>query len=162
MAIVIPTYITLFGSEADAVIFYKTLFSTTTLTDAEIKNILNISFTKIEPIFGEFRLYTVGEDTVRNEHTKRAVSYEANSIALVNTDASNVVDGGLNTNEGGNANIISEKMGNITTAYGKSSNSGLGGLGASIMSALGLLSTDAGIMLSRYIRKTYGMGVGVD
>jgi hypothetical protein len=157
MAIVIPTYITLFGSEAEAIVFYKDLF-TTTLTDDQIKNILNISFMKISPLFGEFRLYEVGEDTVRNYHTKSAVSFEANSIANANADASTIVNGGLNGGSGGNSNITSEKMGNITTTYGKNSNSGLGGLGASIMSALGLLSTDAGVMLSRYIRKTFGMG----
>ena len=161
MAIVIPTYITLFGNESDAITFYKDLFSTTTLTDEQIKNVLNISYMKIDPIFGEFRLYTVGEDTVRNYHIKRAVSFEANSIGLANTDASSVIDGGLNTGDGGNSNIMSEKMGNITTTYGKNNNSGLGGLGASIVSELGLLSIDAGIMLSRYIRKTYGMGMEV-
>jgi len=162
MAIVIPTYITLFGSEADAVTFFKDLFTTTTLADEQIKNLLNISYMKIDPIFGEFRLYEVGEETVRNEHIKRAVSFEANSIALDNTDASNIVNGGLNSGDGSNSNITEEKIGNITTKYGKGTSGTAGGNGSTISSILGLLSVDAGVLIARYIRKSYGWGMQVD
>lgn len=158
MAIIIPTIIDLYGSEADAVTFYKALF-TTSATDPQLANIFNLSFSKIDPIFGQFREYTVGEDTLRNEHIKRAVAYEVNSIEKANVDPSTIANGGLNMSKGGNSNIISEKMGNITTSYGKSSNGGLGGLSANILSTLGLLSVDASVILSRYIRKSFGMGV---
>lgn len=161
MAYTRKTYLDLYGSEAEAISYYKSLFPSTALTDPQITSLLSLSFLKIEPIFGEFRSYEIGEDTKRNDDMKRAVAFEANSIAKANTNASNIEDGGLNTGSGGNSNITSEKMGNITTTYGKSSNSGLGSLGASIVSALGLLSIDAGIMLSRYVRKTYGMGTQV-
>lgn len=162
MAIVILTYADLYGSEANAVTFYKSLFPTTTLTDLQIQNLLNISYMKIEYIFGQFREYAVGEDTVRNEHIKRSVSFEAHTIALVNTDASNIINGGLNMGSGSNSNIIEEKIGNITTKYSKSSNGGLGGLSANIASTLGLLSSDASIILSRYIKKSFGMGAGAN
>jgi len=157
MAFTRKTYIDLYGSEAEAIEYYKSLFSTTTLTDEQITSLLSLSFFKVEPIFGEFRIYEVGEDTKRNDDIKRAVSFEANSIALANTNPSTITNGGLNSASGSNTNIVEEKMGNITTKYDKSNAGGLAGLAKSIKSALGLLSTDASIVISRYIRKTYGM-----
>lgn len=156
MAFTPTTYIDLFGSEAEAIIFYKSLFTNTTLTDDEIKQLLILSYNKIEPIFGEYRNYEVGEDNKRNYDVKKAVCLEANAIEKANADLTNITSGGLNSNIGGNTNITSEKIGNITTTYGNSSNGGLAGLAPQIKSALGLLSTEASIILSRYIRKTYG------
>lgn len=162
MAIILPTYETLYGSSINAVIFYKTLFDANTLTDDQIKNLHSLAFTKVDPIFGEFRLYTVGEDTVRNEHIKRAVSFEANAIANANADASKIEEGALNDGDGSNQNITSEKIGNITTSYGKGTSGTVGGNGAVISSVLGLLSVDAGVLIARYIRKSYGWGVSVN
>jgi len=158
MAYTPKTYIDLFGTEAEAITFYKNLFLTTQLSDDDIKNFLNISFNKIEPIFGEFRAYIVGEDTKRNYDIKKAVGLEANSIAEANKSsvAGANVAGGLNTNIGGNSNITEEKIGNITTKYGKGASGGLGGLSDRLVSELGLLSMEASLLLSRYIRKTYG------
>ena len=156
MAFTRKTYLDLFGGEAEAIAYYKTIFPTTTLTDPQIASLLSISFDKIEPIFGEFRSYEIGEDTKRNDDMKRAVSFEANSIATANADASSVTVGDINSASGSNTNIIEEKIGNITTKYDKSNSGGTTGLSSDIASALGLLSTDASIIISRYIRKTYG------
>ena len=156
MAYTRKTYIDLYGSEAEAIAYYKSLFSTTALTDAQITSLLSLSFFKVEPIFGEFRIYEIGEDTKRNDDMKRAVAFEANSIALANTDPSSITNGGINSASGSNTNIVEEKIGNITTKYDKSNAGGLAGLASSIKSVLGLLSTDASIIISRYIRKSYG------
>jgi len=156
MAYTPKTYIDLFGSEADGITFYKALFYTSTLTDDEIKNLLNLSYNKIDPIFGEFRAYTVGEETKRNHDVKKAVCLEANSIALANDDLANIGIGGINSNIGGNSNITEEKIGNITTKYGSGNSGGLGGLSARLISELGLLSVEASLILSRYIQKSYG------
>jgi len=162
MAYTRKTYIDLYVSEAEAIAYYKSLFPSTLLTDPQITSLLSLSFFKVEPIFGEFRNYEIGEDTKRNDDMKRAVSFEANSIALDNADASNIVNGGLNSGDGSNSNITEEKIGNITTKYGKGMSGTAGGNGSAIASILGLLSVDAGVLIARYIRKSYGWGMQVD
>lgn len=155
MSVTMPTYEILFQSKVIATSYYKTLFPKTILTDAQIQGLLFISFTKIDAIFGEFRNYRVGEDTVRNEHVKRAVCYEVNSIEDYNTTG----EGGLNSGDGGsNEQIASEKIGNLATTYksGVVAYGAMGGNGAKIAGILGLMSLDAGVILSRYIRKTFG------
>ena len=156
MAYIEETYIDLYGSESDAITYFKSIFTATTLTDEQIKNLLNISFMKIDPIFGEFRNYTIGEDTKRNVDIKRAVAFEADSISKANSDASTLTTGGINQAIGGNSNIIEEKEGNLTVKFSSAKNSGLSALGSEIRTALGLLSIGASIILSRYIRKSYG------
>ena len=156
----IPTYEDLFGSNAEALNFYRNIFQTTTLNDVEILNLINIAYIKIDPIFGEFRNYTVGEDTKRNHDVKIAVCYESNSIDKANQGGSGTIGtGGINTGAGGsNTDIVSEKIGNITTQYGKNGSGGLGSKGEDLVRLLGLLSNDAGVILARYLRKTYNMG----
>lgn len=159
MSTTMPTYVDLFQSEVNAISHYKSLFPQTTLTDGQIQGLIFISFSKIDLIFGEFRSYKVGEDTVRNEHVKRAVCFEANSIESYNASVDAVSEGALNGGDGGaSVGISSEKMGNISTSYkdGVISYGAMGGSGAKIASLLGLLSLDAGVILSRFIRKTYG------
>ena len=155
MSINMPTYQDLFNGLLNALTSYKKYFPNTTLTDDQIAGLLNISFMKIEGVFGQFRTYSVKEETPRNEFIKRAVCFEANSMEDYNTSG----DGGLNSGDGGSSgNIKSESMGNISTTY----NSGIvaygvmGGNGAKIASVLGLMSLDAGVILSRYIRKSFG------
>ena len=146
--ITMPTYLDLFGSDAEAVIVYKDLFPTDAHSDTEILAGIKTSFLKIEYIFGEFRGYVVGESTVRNEHIKRAVCFEANSI-LVATDAGS----GLNNSGVMGMVVTSEKMEDVTTTYAES---GANSIGSTLANTLGLLSSDASVILSRYIRKTYG------
>ncbi|MCK5743977.1 MAG: hypothetical protein KAH30_04510 [Caldisericia bacterium] len=154
----LPTYQDLFGSESEAVLYYKGLFPNTGLSDTEISQTIHISFVKIEPLFGEFRSYTVGEETVRNEHIKRAVCFEVNAIEKANAISPlKIENGGLNSNESGTGRIISEKVEDVAVTYDKAE-SGLGLGSDSLTGTLGLLSSDASILLSRYIRKTYSMG----
>jgi len=149
--ITMPTYLDLFGSDAEAVIVYKDLFPADVHSDIEIIAGIKTSFLKIEYIFGEFRSYEVGESTVRNEHIKRAVCFEANSI-LTSTDAGS----GLNNSGVMGMVVTSEKMEGVTTTFAES---GSNSLGSNLANMLGLLSADASVILSRYIRKTYGWGL---
>lgn len=153
----LPTIIDLFGDSASILSAYKTLFPEDLITDPQITSYMTTAFNKIEPFFGEVRNYDVLENTVRNEHIKRAVTFEANSISIANGGATSL-EGGLNTNENSNQIVKSESMDGVSTTYAdeKVNTSGLGDNG--LMRTLGLLSMDGSILLSRYIRKTYGMG----
>jgi len=160
MAIVIPTYKDLFGTDQDALDYYKNLFPLDTKPDSDILSTINLSFMKIEPVFGELRGYEVGEDTVRNEHVKRAVCFESNAIIKANADLSKIASGAINMGSG-NANgaVSSEKIDDMAVTYSTSGASSKIGLGdSSLMEVLGILSADAAILLSRYIRKTYNWG----
>ena len=158
MAITLPTLSDLFGSVDAAIIAYKELFPNTTQNDTTIEGALNHSYSKIQFVFGEFRCYKVGEDTVRNEHIKRAVLFEANSILSANQNL--VTDDGLiNQNTSGTGAVKSESTEDVSVTYSDGGTSGSMGMGdSSLMNTLGLLSIDAAIILSRYIRKTYGWG----
>ncbi len=149
-----PTYLELFGSDEAAIEYYKGLFPTTTATDPEIIEAINISYTKISFVFGEFRRYEPDEDTLRNDAIRKAVCFEANSI--LSASGGNGSSGGLNDNLSVTGAIISEKMEDVSITYAEGGNSGSGGLGdSSLAKTLGLLSNDAAIILSRYIRKSY-------
>jgi len=151
----IPNYEDLFGSVADALLFYQNLFPQDTTPTQEIQASLNIAYEKIAFIFGEFRAYKVGEDTVRNHHVKTAVCFEANSLINFGSPTK----GGFNTNTAGQGAIKSEKMEDVSVTYADGGANASLGLGDdSLMNTLGLLSKDASIILSRYIRKTYGWG----
>jgi len=146
-----PTYIDLFGSEALAVEYYRALFPNATESDEEIATAINTSFYKIEPVFGEFRNYYILEDTPRNEHIKRAVCFEANSILLGGNAE-------LNTGVADTQTIANEKVEDVSITYADGvSGAGIGD--SSLAKVLGLLSTESAVLLSRYIRKTYGMGI---
>ena len=154
----IPTYEDLFGGATEALQFYRNLFSNDTIQDDVLSATLNIAYEKISPIFGEYRGYTVGEDTVRNNDIKKAVCFEANSISLL-SDGLSTAQGGLNQNTAGTDIVKSEKMEDVSVTYVEGGASKALGLGDdSLKKVLGLLSTDSAILLSRYIRKTYGWG----
>ena len=161
MAAYIPTYLDLFGTDQDALSHYKELFPIDITADADIINVIKMSFLKIEPVFGEFRGYSVGEDTVRNEHVKRAVCFETNAIIKANDDPSTISEGGINSGDGNSRGIVtSESMADLSVSYDAGGASKTVGIGdSSLMDVLGLLSADAAILLSRYIRKTYGWGM---
>ncbi|RLA68952.1 MAG: hypothetical protein DRG09_06915 [Epsilonproteobacteria bacterium] len=161
----LPTMQDLFGGLPEALAYYKSLFDVPA-DDLEIEALLDTAFLKIDPVFGEFRNYVVGENTVRNEHVKRAVCFEANTIYKYSLVSVGVVHG-INTGEKPTGDIVSEKMEDVSTTYSdKDQAKGIGLGDSGLMSVLGLLSYDASILLSRYIRKTYGMGfsctVGTD
>ncbi len=148
----IPTYEDLFGGEAEAVSYYRALFPNETKTDEEISAAINTSFMKIEPIFGAFRDYEVEEVTVRNEHIKRAVCFEANTILTSG-------GGDINDNTTTGAVVSSEKLESASVTYDTSIAQTVS---TTLMSTLGLLSVNAATLLSRYIRKTYNMGLVVN
>ncbi len=154
--LILPTYEDLFGGSAEAVTYYKALFTVPT-DDQEIEFLLNSAYMKIDPLFGEFREYEVGEDTVRNDHVKRAVCYEANTMYLNSLETAGVVEG-INSGEVGQGQIISEKVEDVATTFSdKSLSKGIGLGDSGLMIVLGLVSHDAAVLLSRYIRKTYPM-----
>ena len=154
----IPTYIDLFGDATQALAFYRKLFPLDTINDTELTALINLSYEKISPIFGEFRDYKVGEDTVRNNDVKKAVCFETNAIYLANLNGGSNI-GGLNTNTAGTDVVVSEKMEDVSVTFAKGGAGAELGLGDdSLKNVLGLLSTDAAILLSRYIRKTYNWG----
>jgi hypothetical protein len=152
----LPDIFDLFGDVDTAISYYKGLFPATTLNDDLIIEYMTVAFTKIEPVFGQIRNYKLTEDSVRNEYIKRSVCFEANSISAANNEGT-VVDGGLNANAYDGKTVTQEKLEDVSTSYASDSNSG--GMGdTSLKDTLGLLSTDAAILLSRFIQKTYGMG----
>jgi len=155
-----PTIEDLFGGVGKEITYYRDLFPRSTAIDGDITDAVKVAFLKVEPVFGEFREYEVGEETVRNEHVKRAVCFEAESIILSNPYPINYpVSGGVNTNDAGSGKVLSEKLADVSTTYSEGGTSKTIGLGDdSLAYTLGLLSKDASILLSRYIRKTYGMG----
>jgi len=155
----LPTLIDLFGSTDEAIATYRQYFQTPT-DDMAIVEVMTIAFTKIEPVFGEFRNYEVDEDTIRNEYVKRAVCFEANSIANANAGGSDITEGHINTNTGDTSIIKSESMEDVSVTY-ETGKSGIGMGDSSLMRVLGLLSADAAIILSRFIRKSYGWGIPV-
>ena len=153
----LPTLNDLFGGLTEAVAYYRSLFDVPA-DEYEIEVNLHTALMKIDPLFGEFRDYAVGEDTVRNEHIKRAVCYEANSIYKESLAVGGSA-GGINEGVVASGMVTSEKMEDVTTTFAKDSDQKVTGLGDSgLMSILGLLSHDAAVLLSRYIRKTFGMG----
>ena len=158
MSITVPTYIDLFGSEAQALQYYKSLFPLDVTIDQNLLALINLSYMKIDPIFGEFRNYTVGEDTVRNEHMKRAVCFEANSIILINAGTQAISAGALNT-PGVDTRVIStDKIEDVSTTYDTTKKSAHNTFVLEITDSLGLLSLAAASFIVRYIRKTYNMG----
>jgi len=155
----LPTLIDLFGSTDEAIDTYRQYFQTPT-DDMAIAEVMTIAFTKIEPVFGEFRNYEVDEDTIRNEYVKRAVCFEANSIANVNVAGTGIIEGHINTNTGDTSIVKSENMEDVSVTY-ETGKSGIGMGDSSLMHVLGLLSADAAIILSRFIRKSYGWGTPI-
>lgn len=153
----LPTIIDLFGDEATILSSYRELFPDDTIIDDDILKYSNMAFMKIEPYFGEVRDYDVFEDTVRNEHIKRAVLFETNSISIANSDLV-AIPGDVNTNPIDQDAIQSEKMDGVTTVFADTSKDKAGTGDTGLMQTLGLLSADAALLLSRYIRKTYGWG----
>ena len=149
MSITLPTYIDLFGSEAEALSYYAGLFPNDTTPSQDITAAINTAYTKIDPIFGEFRRYEVGEETVRNEQVKRAVCFEANSIIL-SGDAPD-----LNT-EGADTRVVTtDKIEDVSTSFSAPVVTGRSNLLNAVINDLGLLSKSAASLLIRYIRKTY-------
>jgi len=153
------TYEDLFGGVAEALLFYKNIFPQDTTPQPELEATINIAYIKIDPVFGEFRDYAVGEDTKRNYDVKTAVCFEANSIIKANIGATGQNIGNLNTSTGGTGVIKSEKMEDVSVTYSDGGTGGSIGLGdSSLKDVLGLISVGAAVLLSRYIRKTYGWG----
>jgi len=154
--LILPTYETLFGGSAEAVVYYTNLF-TVPSDSQEIESLINLSYMKIDPLFGEFRGYEVGEDTVRNDHIKRAVCFEANTMYVDSLATTGDIQG-INSGSVGQGQIVSEKVEDVATTYSdKSLSKGIGLGDSGLMIVLGLVSHDASILLSRYIRKTYPM-----
>ena len=148
MSTVLPTYIDLFGSEAEALSYYSGLFPNDTTPSQDITEAINTAYMKIDPIFGEFRRYKVGEDTVRNEHIKRSVCFEANSIILSGDSPV------LNT-EGADTRVVTDdKIEDVSTSFATTTTA-KSNLTNDVINDLGLLSKSAASLIAKYIRKTY-------
>ena len=130
-------------SDADAITMFELFHGTSTLTDTQILNFIDVSYFNIADIFGTFRCFKETERTVRKNAVVRALIIEASALATANLS-------GIGTTTGTNTGAIkSEKIGNITTTYKDNDDSKL----FVFANNHGLLTADAARILMRYVRK---------